>query len=86
MPSAIAAPYPPDGGRVPTSLPPPDMGDRDAATGHTKSHFPARATESSGVGLTVTEMESFPCGILITNVSGSGLILESHSSASITRR
>jgi hypothetical protein len=26
------------------------------------------------------------CGILITNVSGSGLILELHSSASITRR
>jgi hypothetical protein len=35
---------------------------------------------------TVTEMEPLPRDILIIDVSGSVLILESHSSASITRR
>jgi hypothetical protein len=33
-----------------------------------------------------TQEEPCPCHILITNVSGSSLILESHSSASITRQ
>ena len=58
---------------------------RRRANGSPQAHREVFSRKDRPSG-TVTEMEPLPCYILIMNFSGSGLNLESHSSASITRR